>query len=515
MDYMERREFRVVLMRCFAVVVVAMTVAACVKDEKQPVLQESDKITFSMSVDKGFVSKSADGAPAGKSKFAGEHFLCAFGSDSIYLSVLEQSNSIQWKPVSDSAALDVKGAPIEDPSLGTNNVLDRCYVSAKLTAGDVYFADDQVLVPSGTTQRYWPAEGELNFFAYAPAAAKISIDNFVLSQDSEHWGSSFSYTMPADEQEGNDAEILPDYIYAISTGKVKGNGTVGLTFHHAFSAICFKVGTMPSNVIVKQIALKNIFSSATCVLTEGETEGALVFGWSDHSNQQSFEQYLGDSGNGVPVTGASDKGMVLNTKEQTFMVVPQVLPEDAEIEMLLVVDGEEVPFSKNLNSLGSGSSYEWLADKMYVYNISIQQGEVDVNIDDNVSGAVKSNVQITNDGTAASYIRAAVAGAWVVGEGESAYIVSDWKETDGEFVYSAQWDNYWIKGNDGFYYYKYPLAFGHSPEVPLFESYTLTAPPPYEYAKLQLNIMAQGVIATAVTQEGPWSVNLSNGLENN
>ena len=468
---------------------VAMATFGCVREEEVPQTPYSNAILFKIAVDNGFVAKSADEANEGFDTEASSCFFGIMGKDSVTLYASEHSNAVQWA-VADTTAAETKGAPIMD------GALDKFYVSAKVNNGNVYFADEEIEVSSLTSNRFWPNAEPLNFFAYAPAQAKMAVDNFTLQDDK--WLGTFTYTMPKDNDEGDDAEDLPDYIYSITSGRVKDGGAVALEFHHAFSAICFKVGNIPDNTTVNYISLNNIHSDGICSFEENADTG-ILFTWENTTNKESFKQNL-------VYTGED-----LNPGEQTFMVVPQTLPEGAEIEVGVTLNGTEYTYTKPIKDITA----EWLADKMYVYRISIPD-EINIEIEDQVSGAVKSNVQMQNTGSSPAYIRALVLGAWVVGNQTQSYIVSTWKETDGDFVYSAEWSNYWIKGTDGFYYYKYPLSPGQVPAVPLFETYTLTVPPPYERASLQLNVMAQGVIATAVKGSSwPWPYNLSNGLEEN
>lgn len=488
---MQKRNYWSALKCGVAAFCVAAVAFACTKDENPKAFKESDKIAFSVALDNGVVAKSSDGANS--------HFLCSFGEDSVYLSVCELDNSVQWALGADTAAVETKGAPIEDPSGSGENRLAEFWVSAKLDDGNIYFADERVDVASGSSGRYWPKEENLNFFAYAPYGAKQNVTSPSFVKNDDAWTGSFSYTMPKDDTDGNDAEILPDYIYTIASGKSKTDGVaVPLTFHHAFSAISFTAGVMPEGVVIKYIALKYIYSSGSCSFVEDATKG-IEFTWSSQEVQTTFKQDFS-----VLVNGSADKGIALNTKEQTFMVVPQTLPDNAEFEVCFSLNGVEKTLCKAIKDVTD----EWEADKKYVYNISLPD-EVSIEIEDSVEGAVKRDVEITNTGIATSYIRAAVIGYWVVGN----YVVAAWNETDGNFVYDAQWDNYWIKHSDGFYYYKYSLEPGKSPEVPLFETYTLVNQTSYEQAKLQLNIMVQAVIASSKDSGvWPWPVELKNQL---
>ncbi|MBR5856670.1 MAG: fimbrillin family protein [Bacteroidales bacterium] len=493
---------KVVVKLYIAVALVAVIAVSCQKQEEQALAESGDEIVFNVEMNDGFALKSA-GENSGESGYASrEFFLCSFGTDSVCMTLSEGANSVKWANDPDTLDVGTKGAPIEDPSGGDAYALKEFWISALLDDGSLYFPETNFEISGSeaiNSQRYWPEDEALNFYAYAPEEAKKGVEGLDYSFANGKLKGSFSYSMPVDNVEGNDAEILPDYIYTIVSGKTKTKESVGLVFHHAFSAICFKVGSMPENVQVTHIALRNIFSEGVCSFEENDETG-IYFNWTGQAELKDFVQSLN-----VQVDGASSSGEALTTKEQTFMVVPQTLPEDAEIEIGFTINGAERSLSKKIKEVNP----KWEADKKYIYSISIQSDLVDIEVTDEVAGAVKSNVKITNTGNIPVYIRAMVVGYWSVGN----YIVSAWKDTDGTFVYSSAWSNYWIKGADGFYYYKYPLLPDKTPTVPIFDSYTLQAPPPYARASLQLNVMSQAVDASTINDASwPWPVKIADGL---
>jgi hypothetical protein len=116
----------------------------------------------------------------------------------------------------------------------------------------------------------------------------------------------------------------------------------------------------------------------------------------------------------------------------------------------------------------------------------------------------KKNLTIRNTGLAEAYIRVDVSGAWMVDDQATGkqIIVSEWKETDGEYTWTtdgkpgtgSQNEN-WRIGTDGYYYYMKKTKPGDS-LARLFESYKLTAQPPMLGAYLELSILAQAFYVT-------------------
>lgn len=510
---------------CSSVLLVAVLALAisCKRDENKVTTEDSDIIAFDIAINGDIGTKSNDKKSKKNNSIENSHLLCTLGVDSIYIFASEHKNSEQMFADCEKPQQSTKGAPIEDPHIGTNNKLSQFFITAKLNNNQIYFADEPVLVTEGTTnpKRFWPNE-QLNFMAYAPDDAKTKVTNLLFSRvsASDPFTGSFSYDMPqplTGVNEGKDAENLPDFIYTIATEKTGGTGSVSLKFHHPFSAICFQIGDMPQKVFIDYIALKDIKTSGNCNFIESNDKTDIVFTWSGHSQKRSYKQYFKANINNDDITGSLKEDDALNSKEETFMVIPQDFPDNtATLEVSLSVAGNNYTLSKPLKDIAHSG---WKPDTKYVYTISIPE-DVDIEIEDKTHGPVKSELHMVNKGFSLSYIRASIVGYWIT---ENSDIVSDWKGTpvnigtsagaDGEFICNSLWDNYWIY-NDGFYYYKYPIKAGKEPTVPLFDSYTLNALPPIVNSKLQLNVMVQSVIASKVKQaDWPWPLNLSNGLE--
>lgn len=402
----------------------------------------------------------------------GEYVLHAEGRDTMYLCT----------SVEDMTGTATKG------HVTTTENLTSFYASAYLNNGQAYFKglkvdkDDDGYAYTG---KYWPGYN-LNFFAHSHLEDDLV---FHVANDGECSG-TFSYTLPApDPTAKKDAAAQPDYVFAIAADRENDGNAVELELRHSFSAICVKIGSMESeNRIVNHVALKNAVSSGNCSFGL-DANGVTSFVWSGQSGSKTYIQ---------TIERAVDNGSIINDDGIIFMMVPHTLT-DVELEISFTLHhGTAYEHEYTITKKLADYTTEWLADKKYVYTVSASE-EVEVEITDQVTASVKSDVQITSKGISPSYIRAAIIGYWVNNEGN---IVSDWKETDGEFDWGADWDSHWVKHTDGFYYHLEALEQGEK-TWPLFETYTLTYEHPITDAHLELHIATQAVIHHKVGEAWP------------
>lgn len=82
--------------------------------------------------------------------------------------------------------------------------------------------------------------------------------------------------------------------------------------------------------------------------------------------------------------------------------------------------------------------------------------DVTTKVTEDLNGKTKSNVKIQNTGTTNAWIRAKVVISWQDKDGNVYGSKSPYSGTDYEIEYGSP--NDWIKGNDGFYYYKNPVS---------------------------------------------------------
>lgn len=300
-----------------------------------------------------------------------------------------------------------------------------------------------------------------------------------------------------------DAEIQPDLIFAVSANKTKpatlaDNKPVALTFHHALSAIKFKIGTIRQDITVKTVALKNIYGKGHCsaVAKAGVSDEAnLKFSWT--TSGQANNIYSQPVGANKQSHKKGEQNTEITGTDDIFMLIPQDVT-NAEVEITFEVKDNgfsgtrTYTFTKNISSLFSGK--RWKPDTVYTIVIGIDRNETGITINEVMEGtAKKKNVSFTNDGFADGYIRAAIVGFWKNSKGDIVVPWSDDKLSTPEYG-SFDWGEskkYWEKGkNDTFYYYNKIVSRGETTE-PLFNAYTITSEAPMNGAVLEIDIVAQ------------------------
>ncbi len=238
---------------------------------------------------------------------------------------------------------------------------------------------------------YWPPIGnKLRFFAFAPVSGAStgsaagegsvtgtvsvtepvevtpvrSVTNLVVNDNN----TTFSFKAPSGT-EGKDAESQPDLMFAtnLCDRTESENGTVPMNFSHALSAIKFAVRDIVGGTI-ESIAIKGVAGNGKCVY-DFSTEG---FTWSDYGDAgSSYSQTFGYNVDGVASTPSGESSdVVLNDKmpEKTFMLIPQDIPADAQIEVVFKRnDGQTFTMSGKIND---NNVTKWEPGKEYVYTIS-------------------------------------------------------------------------------------------------------------------------------------------------
>ena len=266
---------------------------------------------------------------------------------------------------------------------------------------------------------------------------------------------------------------------------------------------------------------------------------------------------------------------------KTFWLVPQTIRgSKAELTIDYSVNGANESMTIVLGDL---KSQDWGAGQLRTYTFKVNQ--VNVKIEDTVTledtsgeytGSHKDDVVITNTGNTDAYIRAAIIGQWLNSEGNPVFgftdftqsspsdqyvLVDSWYQdqfgatgqhthgafknlvgykndteagTPGTTVFTSDW---WIKGSDGYYYFKYVVPAGKAVPAqdtatkyiavtdngtsektvgaPLFESYTIKDAPDARVAGkvekiyFELEIATQAISAkkldgTYYTLEDAW-----------
>lgn len=285
------------------------------------------------------------------------------GSTPLYLHTL-YTDSIE-PPSSDSSPDTViltRSAPIKDDNMYNSfGVSAYSYIGSWDESKTPNYFYNVAASKSGSgynlsSTYYWPgASYKMKFFAYAPEDS----GQYVLS-GSTHTGSpTISVTIPGnvDDQE--------DFLVA-KTDELVGNtnAAVPLTFHHALTAIRFACGDDMQGGTVKSVSLKNVCSKGTYNMGTQS--------WSNVGTPVTFSQTLNKS-----TTGTANEA--LTSDAQTFMMVPQTLPDGAQLEIIFTdnsntehtltadIQGTAWPIGKTVTYKISSSSINW------TYTLAVSQ----------------------------------------------------------------------------------------------------------------------------------------------
>ena len=193
-----------------------------------------------------------------------------------------------------------------------------------------------------SSTHYWPGSSyKMKFFAYAPTANT----QYVLSGRTHAGSPTISVTIPGDVNDQKDLLVAKTDELAGNT-----NTAVALSFNHALTAIRFVCGDDMQVGTVKSVSLKNVYSKGTYHMGTQS--------WSNVGTPATFPQTLNKS-----TTGTA--GEALTTDAQTFMMVPQTLPDGAQLEVVFT-DNSSIDHTLTADIKGTS----WPVGKTVTYKIS-------------------------------------------------------------------------------------------------------------------------------------------------
>ena len=153
-----------------------------------------------------------------------------------------------------------------------------------------------------------------------------------------------------------------------------------------------------------------------------------------------------------------------------------------------------------------GSTVAFLIDKTAPVENSFEYAKVSCEVTENFANNEKDNVRVKNIGTTDAYIRATYVVNWVDAQGN----IASSDPAGYKYTLTANLNNSWTKGSDGYFYYTSPVAPGASTEGSLLTC-TVKYPNNPEYT-LSVEILAEAIQSTPdnAVQEA-WGVSISQG----
>lgn len=320
--------------------------------------KHSDNICFSISAaDKAMVKGAS---LADSSKAAGEYTAARFvmrspDTDDTLCVQTVISDGINATPFEGGTAA-TRGVPVTSlETYGSFHVQAHCTDNGAPVSQ--FYMDDNATNSDGTVWstsqvRYWPGENRtLQFFAWAPADAA-----FTAAPGSPE-STTFEYIVPDNATDQKD-------IVVATTGRYDGDyeQQVPLTFKHILTAVKFEFGSQMQRGTIKSVALKGVIKGGTYTAfpTGGTTGGEGE--WTPYPIAGDFSQDLDK-----PTTGTETDGTPVTTEEGTFMMLPQTLPDGAEVEVVFLdrTSGQVRTLSASI------AGTQWPQGKTVTYTLSI------------------------------------------------------------------------------------------------------------------------------------------------
>ena len=237
---------------------------------------------------------------------------------------------------------------------------------------------------------FWPVEGDLHFYGYAPETPGQS-GTFKIDKDAQTL-TDFSPNAAASEQK--------DFVYTSATGNGSSNGETGidLNFKHALTEISIsaKNSNTAYTVTVSGVRIGNVKTKGT--FTFPSTTGTDA-SWSLSDKTSDKGNYETTWTEGVTLGGDVS---TLDESNVPFMIIPQSLTSTTKY-----ADGNYIAMKVKITMQGGkvlhdgwayiGIDTNWEMGKHYVYTLDFSNGAgQDDNGKDIISGKnIKLNVSIT------------------------------------------------------------------------------------------------------------------------
>ena len=206
------------------------------------------------------------------------------------------------------------------------------------------------------TNYYWPTDGSLSFYAYAPHsndASMVSVGSDVSGVKTIHYKAS-----------DTDITSQPDLIVANTTDSRQSTDAskgVMLPFAHALTAVTFAVSSDLKDAIgtgtIDKVEVVGVHDEGDCTFTATtSTTSTTTPTW---SNQQGTQTYS------FPLTGVTiGADLALTSGDKTLMMVPQTLPDGAVVKFTFTVNGAQQVLSAPING------QKWAPGASVIYKLS-------------------------------------------------------------------------------------------------------------------------------------------------
>ena len=315
------------------------------------------------------------------------------------------------------------------------------------------------------------------FFVYSDPENKAK--NLTYTTTSENDMSvSFEYS----SQVGKDAAAAQEDL--LFTGKTESKSEYDLshsktgipvTFYHALTAVKFRVGNDNSGetkTIITGVKFSNLKSTGACTIKPNDADNRVSWTTSETTsdftqtfanpkynknsdNTVSFESGDGSNFGDSFYAAAADNNLNNADGSLTFFFIPQTIGDNVTLEVTFRVKTPDTPDGTEITHLidfgkviknGGTNNVTWNAGELRTY--TLKPTDVDVKIVDDMEGAIKSNLHITNTGNVDEYIRVMLLGNWC-DEDNNIVVGYKYKNKDDEFEEGEDYNTMvkpWFRG---------------------------------------------------------------------
>lgn len=215
------------------------------------------------------------------------------------------------------------------------------------------------------TDYFWLNGKSLDFYAWYPYNSAEGSNGIPagMTLNQEDF-SSISYTVPTDVSKQEDLMFA---VKKNASEPADGNAT-SLDFKHSLAAVKFVVGDLPTGTKVTSVALKGVKYKGDLAVTT-DNKGEAQFAWSNFANDtENFTQATDKE------VKENDADNAITKEDQTFFMMPQTLPDDAIVEVVVENQkGERATLTGALQdaTAAEGAKNKWEAGKTYTYTINL------------------------------------------------------------------------------------------------------------------------------------------------
>ena len=230
------------------------------------------------------------------------------------------------------------------------------------------------------TDYFWLNGKSLDFYAWYPYNSAEGTNGIPASMTlNQEDFSSISYTVPTDVSKQE------DLMFAVNknASEPKDGKATSLDFKHSLAAVKFVVGDLPTGTKVTSVALKGVKYKGDLAVTAGNN-GAAQLAWSNLGNDtENFTQTTDIKVN------ENDTDHAITKADQTFFMMPQTLPDDAKVE---VVVEDEWASKVTLTGLlqdetaAEDAKNKWEAGNTYTYRVNSSGIQAEVTFFKGING---------------------------------------------------------------------------------------------------------------------------------